>query len=62
MNRINTKALLANQNKWIAISPNKSSILAADKSIKELEAKLNKMRIKDATISFVPPANKYLSP
>lgn len=62
MNRINTKALLANQNKWIAISPNRSSILAADKSIKELEVKLNKMRIKDATISFVPPANKYLSP
>lgn len=62
MNRINIKALLANQNKWIAVSPNRSSILAADKSIKELEAKLSKMRIKDATISFVPPANKYLSP
>lgn len=62
MKRIDAKVLLANQNKWIAVSSDRSFILAADKSIKGLEAKLNKMRIKDVTISFVPPANKYLSP
>ncbi|MBI2431077.1 MAG: hypothetical protein HYV39_03620 [Candidatus Levybacteria bacterium] len=62
MNKIDSKNLLKNQNKWIAISSNKKAILTSGKSIKEIENKLTKLRVKDAIISFVPPANKYLSP
>lgn len=56
------KTLLSNQNKWIAIASDKSNILASGKSIKDVEDELIKMKIDDAVITFVPPANKYISP
>lgn len=62
MNRAYEKALLSNQNKWIAVSSGKSKILASGKSIQEVEKKLGKLDAKDAVITFVPPANRYLSP
>lgn len=56
------KTLLSNQNKWIAVSSDKSRVLAAGKSIREIEKKLEKLGQKDAVITFVPPADRYLSP
>ncbi len=62
MNKAYKKTLLSNQNNWIAVSSDKSKILASGKSIQEVEKKLGKLDIKDAVITFVPPANRYLSP
>lgn len=62
MNKTYEKALLSNQNKWIAVSFDKSKILASGKSIQEVEKKLGKLDARDVVITFVPPANRYLSP
>ena len=62
MNKAYTRTLLSNQNKWIAVSLDKSKIFASGKSIQEVEKKLGKLDIKEAVITFVPPANRYLSP
>lgn len=56
------KTLLSSQNKWIAVSSDRSDVLATGKSIKEVEDKLVKLRSGDAIITFVPPADKYISP
>lgn len=62
MNKAYEKILLSNQNRWIAISSDKSKVLASGKSIQEVEKKLVKLDAKDAVVTFVPPANRYLSP
>lgn len=62
MNKTYEKALLSNQNKWIAVSSDRSKILTSGKSIQEVEGKLGKLDVKDVVITFVPPANRYLSP
>lgn len=62
MNKAYERTLLLNQNKWIAVSSNKSKVLASGNSIQEVEKKLGKLDAKDAVITFVPPANRYLSP
>lgn len=62
MNKTYEKALLSNQNKWIAVSSGKSKIIASGKSIQEVEKKLSKLDVKDVVITFVPPADRYLSP
>lgn len=62
MNKTYEKALLSNQNKWIAVVSDKSKVLASGNSIREVEEKLGKLGAKDAVITFVPPANRYLSP
>lgn len=62
MNKTYEKTLLANQNKWIAVSSGGSKILASGKSIQEVEGKLGKLNAKDVVLTFVPPANRYLSP
>ena len=62
MNKAYEKTLLSNQNKWIAVSSDKLKILASGKSIQEVEKRLSKLDVKDAVITFVPPADRYLSP
>lgn len=62
MNKAYERTLLSNQNKWVAVSSSKSKVLASGNSIQEVEEKLGKIDAKDAIISFVPPANRYLSP
>lgn len=62
MNKTYAKTLLSNQNRWIAVSSDKSKILASGKSIQEVEKKLGKLDARDVVITFVPPANRYLSP
>lgn len=62
MNKTYEKTLLSNQNKWIAVSSDKSKVLASGNSIQEVEKKLGKLDAKGAVITFVPPANRYLSP
>lgn len=62
MTKAYEKTLLLNQNKWIAVSPDKSTVLASGRSIKEVEKKLVALHTKDAIITYVPPSTKYLSP
>lgn len=62
MNKIYKKTLLSNQNRWVAVSSDRSKILVSGESIQEVEKKLDKLDAKDAVITFVPPANRYLSP
>ncbi len=48
-------------NQYVAIS-NKNEIIAADVSIKNLERKLKRMEVKDLTIRYITPIDKFISP
>ncbi len=56
------KTLAKHENEYVALSPENSSILAAGKTIKELENKLEKLQAKNATIQYIGPLDKFLSP
>lgn len=50
------------QNKWVAFKKDLSGILFSASSVKDIEVKLKKLRIKDALVTFVNPADKSFSP
>jgi len=62
MKKIDIKKIVKNQNKYVVLTKDKSGILVVGASIKETEKKLNKLGIKDAVITYIPPVDKYMSP
>ena len=62
MININVKKIVQNQNKYVVLTKDKSDILISGSSIKEIEKKLEKLDIKDAVITYIPPVDGYLSP
>lgn len=56
------KNLAKYEDQYIAVVADSSKIIAAGKSIKILERKLQKLAIKDAIIQYIPPVNKVVSP
>lgn len=62
MNKDLLKTLRKYGDKYIAYTGNIINILAFGSTIKEVESKLKKKRISDATITYIPPANKSFSP
>lgn len=57
------KDLLKLKNKWVALKPDKKNdIIASAKSVKELQNKLIKLKVKDASIMFVTPPDQFLAP
>lgn len=62
MKNVDVKKIIKNQNKYVVLTKDKSDILVAGVSIKETEKKLDKLGIKDAVITYIPPVDKYLSP
>jgi len=62
MKKVDIKKIIKNQNKYVVLTKDKSDVLVAGSSIKETEKKLNKLGIKDAVITYIPPVDKYMSP
>lgn len=62
MKKIDVKLLAKHENQYIATSSDSDTVLASGKTIKEVEKKLEKNRIKEAIIGFIPPINKAVSP
>jgi len=62
MKAVSLEILSQYENLYIALSEDRAKIIASDKTIKNLENKLEKMKIKKAVIEFVEPLNAYLSP
>ena len=51
------------KNQWVALDPHrKDGVIASSKSIKELEDKLTKLKIKDASLMFITPPDQFLTP
>lgn len=61
MKTINLKTLAKYENQYIALPKDRKKILTSGKTIKELEEKLEKMKIKGIIIHYVPPLNVALS-
>ena len=61
MKTIDLKTLSKYDNQYIAISKDKAKILAAGKTIKQLDKKLEKMKIEGVIIHYVPPMDVALS-
>lgn len=62
MKKVDLKKLSKYDDEYVAFSTKSSKILAAGKSINEIEKKLKKLDIKDAVIQYMPPLEKFLSP
>lgn len=56
------KILLNYENKWVALSRDRSKVLYAAKSLDHLFKLLPKSKKNDVILHFVPPFNTYLSP
>jgi len=54
--------LLDYENKWVALSKDRSKVLYAAKAIDNLLKKIPKANKNDVILHFVPPFNTYLSP
>lgn len=62
MKRLNLKTVLKYTKKWIATKDDYKSILASGEDIEEVEKKLKKQKIKGATLTYLTPPDKYISP
>lgn len=56
------KELAKYSDQYVAQPLNSTKIIAVGKTIKQLEKKLEKLKIVDAAIMYVPPIDKVLSP
>lgn len=56
------RILLPYENKWVALSKDRSKVLYAAKTLDNLLKQLSKIKKKDVILHFVPPFNTYLSP
>lgn len=54
--------LLKYENKWVALSNDRSRVVDAAKTLDSLYKRLSKSKKKDVILHFVPPLNSYLSP
>lgn len=54
--------LLPYENKWVALSMDYSQIFTSGASLKSVETKLNKLKKKDAVLTYILPFDKYYSP
>lgn len=61
MKTISLKMFSKYENQYIALSEDKTKILSSGKTIKEVEERLEKMKIKEAIIDFIPPLDASLS-
>lgn len=54
--------LIKFENKWVALSKDRSKVLYAAKSLDHLFKLLPKSKKNDVILHFVPPLHTYLSP
>lgn len=54
--------LLNYENKWVALSKDRSRVVDAARNLDSLFKRLSKSKKKDVILHFVPPFNSYLSP
>lgn len=60
MNKIKNP-MMDYENKWVALSSDKTRVVAAGSSIKQLEKKLKGFKKDEVILTFVPPFDAVLS-
>lgn len=61
MKTVDIKTLANYENQYIALPEDNSKVLAAAKSIRELEQKLINLKISNAAIRYIGPLSKFLA-
>ena len=61
MKTISLKTFSKYENQYIALSKDKTKILSSGKTIREVGKRLEKMKIKEAIIDFIPPLDVSFS-
>lgn len=61
---MNTKLdlLLPYQNKWVALSPDSTKVIATGNTYKEVDNLLKRKKIEDVVLSFILPFDTSYSP
>lgn len=62
MNKKELQVIMENSDRYIAYAGKIVNILASGKSLKDVENQLAKSKIKEATITYIPPLDKSFSP
>jgi hypothetical protein len=62
MKTISLEQLAKHENKYVALSKERSVIVASGKSIKEVATVLQERNITDVIIKYIAPIKKLLSP
>lgn len=58
---MNARILLNYENKWVALSKDRSKVLYAAKSLENLFKKIPQVRKDDVILHYVPPFDGHLS-
>lgn len=62
MKNINLKELAKYSDQYIALSKDKDTVIASNKSLKLLQVELEKKQIEGIIIHYIPPVEVVLSP
>lgn len=62
MKKLDLKTLLKHTERWIATKDGYKDVLASGSSIEDVEGKLKKQKIKEATLTYITPPDKYIAP
>lgn len=54
--------LINYENKWVALTPDRKTVVASGKDYKAVANKLKKMGEKDVVLTYVPQFDIYLAP
>lgn len=57
-----TSLLVSYVNKWVALSPDRTKVIASATDLKKLDIKVKKIKIKDVIYHYVLPLDKSFSP
>ena len=62
MAKLDLDTLLKYANQWVGFTSNRSKIIASGKTILDVNQQLEKLKIKDAIVTYILPPDQYVAP
>lgn len=62
MAKLDLKTFLKYANQWVGLTKDRSKIIASGKTLLDVNKQLEKLKIKDAIVTYILPADHYIAP
>ena len=62
MTKLDLKTFLKYANQWVGLSADRSKVIASGKTLLDVNEQLMKLKIKDAIVTYILPADQYIAP
>lgn len=59
--KVQSSMLYKYEKKWVALTPDRKSVVASSKSLRQLDKKLKEIRQKNVILHYVPPLDGFQS-